>query len=157
MEGNGIKLHRIRNTGIVFLALIGLQFWLGMSINLEVNLPVKHLSAFSSLFYYAGHFGFVLAHVTNGFLLLVFSLLYLVFAFKSSIGPLKIISIIGTASVIGAISLGILFLMSGQFFGWSIGMAMSAVSALIVYSLGFYFIGIEYGRRINSDVSVIRN
>jgi peptidoglycan biosynthesis protein MviN/MurJ (putative lipid II flippase) len=157
MDGNEIKLHRIRNTGIVFLALIGLQFWLGMSINLEVDLPVKHLSAFSSLFYYASHFGFVLAHVINGFLLLVFSLLYLVLAFKSNIETLKIISILGTASVIGAITLGILFHMSGQFFGWSIGMAMSAVSALIVYSLGFYFIGVEYDRRMDSDVSVVRN
>ena len=131
----------LRNVSIIFLALIGLQFWLGMSINLELNLPVKNLSAIGSIEYYAGHFGFILAHVVNGILLLLTALVYLAIALRSKVRPLEIIGIVGTVSIVSAIGLGIMFLVSGQFFGWSIGMAMSAVSALIVYAIGLYFIG----------------
>ncbi len=140
-------LYHIRNTEVIFLALIALQFWLGMSINLELNLPVKHLSPIYSIIYYSSHFVFIFAHILNGVLLLIFSLLYLFWAVRSNQKSLKLIGFIGTTSIIGAIINGILFLMSGQFFGWSIGMAMSAVSALLAYSVGFYFIGIELGRK----------
>jgi len=140
-------LVRLRNTTVIFLILITLQFWLGMSINLELNLPVKHLPPISSLIYYASHFGFILVHVLNGSLLLVVSFLYLFSAVISNFKSLKVIGVIGTVSVVGAVINGILFLMSGQFFGWSIGMAMSAVSALLTYSVGLYFIGIELGRK----------
>jgi uncharacterized membrane protein len=54
---------------------------------------------------------------------------------------IRICAIVILAGVIGAIANGILFLMSGQFFGWSIGMAMSAVSVLIVSAITLYFIG----------------
>jgi uncharacterized membrane protein len=54
---------------------------------------------------------------------------------------LRICAIIILAGVIGAITNGILFLMSGQFFGWSIGMAMSAVTVLVVSAISLYYIG----------------
>jgi hypothetical protein len=42
---------------------------------------------------------------------------------------------------------GILFLMTGQFFGNSIGMAMSAVVALITYLTVLYKTGLILGRK----------
>jgi hypothetical protein len=88
-----------------------------------------------------GHFDFVLVHIINGFAILLVSLVFLILSFKTQLLSLRICAIIILAGVIGAIANGILFLMSGQFFGWSIGMTMSAVSVMTVYAISLYFIG----------------
>ncbi|MEM0161161.1 MAG: hypothetical protein QXQ25_05520 [Thermoplasmata archaeon] len=144
-----MNLERMRTITIIFLVFVSLQFWLGMTINLELFLPIKYLSAVPSLIYYMSHYGFILVHVIDGFSLLLLTLLFLYFAFKEHYLSLKVISIVATSSVIGAIINGILFLMSGQFFGYSIGMAMSAISALITFAVGLYYIGFNIGR-VNS-------
>jgi hypothetical protein len=64
----------------------------------------------------------------------------------SSTRSFAIIGIIGMSAVIGATVNGILFLMSGQFFGNSIGMAMSAVVGLITYLTGLYKMGSILGK-----------
>lgn len=140
-----------RNATFLFLALLALQFWLGMSINLEVNIPVKHLGALGSLLYFGSHFTFVLVHIVNGFSILAVAILILIFSIRSSYKSLRIISAIELASVAGAIVNGILFLESGQFFGWSIGMAMSAVSALIAASVELYVLGGIIGKAVISN------
>ncbi|MCW6171189.1 MAG: hypothetical protein LVQ96_08500 [Thermoplasmatales archaeon] len=131
----------IRNVIFLLLGLLIIQFWLGMTINLEVNIPVKHFGAMRSLMYFGGHFGFVLVHVIIGFAILLTSLTFLILGFKTHLLSLRICAIVAFAGVIGAITNGILFLMSGQFFGWSIGMAMSAVSVLVVSAVSLYFVG----------------
>lgn len=131
----------MRNTFFLFLAVIALQFWLGMTINLEVNMPVKHLGLVASLLYFGSHFTFVLIHISNGLVILIIALILLALSFMNRHRSLKIISLIALFSVIGAIANGILFLESGQFFGWSIGMSMSAVSALISASIGLFYVG----------------
>lgn len=135
------SIVRIRNLVFVLLALLIVQFWLGMTINLEIDIPVKYLGAVQSLLYFGSHFGFILAHIVVGFTILVTSLGFLVLSFRTHILSLRISAVIILARVIGAITNGILFLMSGQFFGWSIGMAMSAVSVLVVSAISLYFIG----------------
>ena len=135
------SIVRIRNLVFVLLALLIAQFWLGMTINLEVDIPVKYLGAVQSLLYFGSHFGFILARIVVGFTILVTSLGFLVLSFRTHILSLRISAVIILAGVIGAITNGILFLMSGQFFGWSIGMAMSAVSVLVVSAISLYFIG----------------
>ena len=141
-RGLGLKhLVWMRNTFFLFLAVMALQFWLGMTINLEVNIPVKHLGLFASLFYFGSHFTFVLIHIANGLVILIIALILLVLSFMNRHRSLKIISLIALFSVIGAIANSILFLESGQFFGWSIGMSMSAVSALISASIGLFYVG----------------
>jgi hypothetical protein len=119
-----------------------------MTINLEVNIPVKYLGAVQSLAYFENHFGFILAHIVTGFAILVTSFAILFLSYKTQFLSLRICAIVIFAGVVGAITNGILFLMSGQFFGWSIGMAMSAVSVLIVSAISLYFIGcnIQIGR-----------
>ena len=131
----------IRNLVFVLLALLIAQFWLGMTINLEIDIPVKYLGAVQSLVYFGSHFGFILAHIVVGFTILITSLGLLVLSFRTHILSLRISAVIILAGVIGAIINGILFLMSGQFFGWSIGMAMSAVTVLIVSAISLYYIG----------------
>ncbi len=91
--------------------------------------------------YFGSHFGFILAHIVVGFTILITSLGLLVLSFRTHILSLRISAVIILAGVIGAIINGILFLMSGQFFGWSIGMAMSAVTVLIVSAISLYYIG----------------
>ena len=141
-ENEGMKhLVWMRNTIFLLLAILALQFWLGMTINLEVNIPVKHLGPLSSILYFGGHFIFVLLHIANGFFILVVAIVLLSLSFMNRHSSLKIVSVITLASVMGAIVNGILFLDSGQFFGWSIGMAMSAVSALISASIGLFLVG----------------
>ncbi len=136
-----VTIVKMRNLIFLLLALVAAQFWLGMTINLEVNLPVKNLGALQSLIYFGSHFGFILAHIINGIAILVTSLAFLVLSFKTQFLSLKVCAIVVLAGVIDAIINGMLFLMSGQFFGWSIGMAMDAVSVLIVSAVAMYFIG----------------
>ncbi|MEM3192975.1 MAG: hypothetical protein QW292_13010 [Candidatus Parvarchaeota archaeon] len=138
---SAFHIIRIRNLIIVLFAFLIFQFWLGMTINLEINMPIKHLGALESLIYYGGHFGFILVHIVNGFCILVVSLILFSESIKSSYTSLKIGSSVTLAAVVGAIVNGILFLESGQFFGWSVGMAMSAVSVLIAAAISLYFVG----------------
>lgn len=139
-------LEVIRNSIVVLLVLLVAQFWLGMTINLEINLPVEQLGAVQSLEYFGRTSIFVLVHITNAFLILGASILLLVTSFKSSLASLKVIALVELASVIGATVNGVLFLESGQSFGWSVGMAMSAVGVLISAAVDLYFVGKNLGR-----------
>ena len=69
------SIVRIRNLVFVLLALLIVQFWLGMTINLEIDIPVKYLGAVQSLLYFGSHFGFILAHIVVGFAILISSIL----------------------------------------------------------------------------------
>lgn len=113
-----------------------------MTINLEAGLPLKHLGAFQSLQYFGGHSAFVLAHMVNAFLILGASISFLAMSFRSGHASLRVCSAVAFASVVGALVNGLLFLTSGQDFGWSVGMAMSAVSAIVVSGISLYFVGI---------------
>ena len=135
------NIVKIRNVIFLLIGLLIAQFWLGMTINLEVNIPLKYLGAIQSLIYFGSHFVFILAHIINGFAILITSLAFLVLSFRTHILSLRISASVAFAGVIGAIINGILFLMSGQFFGWSIGMAMSAVTVLVVSAISLYFVG----------------
>lgn len=131
----------IRNVILFLLALSTVQFDIGMTMNLDVNLPVKNLGALQSLIYFGGHFGLVLAHIINGIAILITSLVFLALSFKTHFLSLRILAILILAFVIDAIINGMLFLMSGQYFGWSIGMAMDAVFVLIISAVAMYFVG----------------
>jgi hypothetical protein len=91
------------------------QFWLGMTINLEVNIPVKYLDLIQSPIYFGSHCACILAHIVNGLALLLTSLIFLFLCFKTLYLSLKICTIFILAGVIGDITNGVLFLMSGRF------------------------------------------
>ena len=140
-HGKANTVVNIRNVIFLLLALLTAQFDLGMTMNLDVNLPVKNLGALQSLIYFGGHFGLVLAHIINGIAILITSLVFLVLSFKTHFLSLRISAILILAFVIDAMINGMLFLMSGQYFGWSIGMAMDAVFVLIISAVAMYFVG----------------
>ena len=140
-SGRTHAIVRIRNVIFILFILLIAQFWLGMAINLEVNMPVMHLGAIASLLYFGDHFWFILAHIVNGFVILTSSLVFLILSLKSPYVSLKIGSTVTLATVAGATVNGILFLESGQDFGWSVGMAMSAVGVLISAAISLYFVG----------------
>ncbi|MCL5874570.1 MAG: hypothetical protein M1161_04435 [Candidatus Thermoplasmatota archaeon] len=138
------RIQTIRSMKIhifVFLALILVQFWLGMTINLEVALPILSYGGISALIYYATHFWPVLAHIIIAITILIISARFVLLSLRVQSGPLLVLGIIGVAAILGAIYNGVSFLLSRQFFGNSIGMAMSAVSSVVVYGLALYYIG----------------
>ncbi|WP_218258250.1 hypothetical protein [Saccharolobus shibatae] len=48
------------NAYILLIAILVPEFWVGMTINLTVNLPAEHFDVIASLTYYATHFNLVL-------------------------------------------------------------------------------------------------
>ena len=139
------ELVWMRNNIFILLTFLIAQFWLGMTINLEVNMPVKHLGAISSILYFGSSSGFILAHMVNGFMILAASILFVIVSMKSPYVSLRIGAIVTLASVIGAVVNGVLFLDSGQDFGWSVGMAMSAVGVFVSAAVSLYFVGKNSG------------
>jgi len=134
-------IRTMRTHVIIFLALIIVQFWLGMTINLELTLHAPNSGGMTALVFYAMHYWPVLVHMLIGITILVVSLSFTIQSFRSHSRALIVIGIVGLVAVIGAIYNGIEFLLSNQFFGNSIGMAMSAVSAIVIYAVALYYIG----------------
>ncbi len=112
-----------------------------MTINLEVPLSSHGSGGIFALAFYATHYPVVLTHMIVGIGILAVSVTYLLFSLRSHYSSLIITGVIGLAAIIGAIFNGIEFLLSGQFFGYSIGMAMSAMFAILAYSVSLYFTG----------------
>lgn len=144
------RLKALRTAVVVFMALMAYQFWLGMTVNLESALPVKHLPVFSALSYYYNNFLFLRAHIINAILILGVAIMFLYISTRLRAKSFLVVAIVGLISITGGIINGLMFLASGQFFGYSIGMAMSAVAAIITYSAGLYYIGIHYGQYVRS-------
>jgi hypothetical protein len=138
----------MRNHVFIFLGLILAQFWLGMTINLEVVLPTLHYSGLSALLFYSVHFWQVLAHIVLAIIVLTVSVRFLMLSFGTQSRVLQIIGIIGLVAIVSAIFNGIEFLLSGQFFGNSIGMAMSGVSAVVTYAVALYFLGSIFSENV---------
>ncbi len=134
-----------------FLGIILVQFWLGMTINLELSLPQSKGEGVYALLYYFSHFWQVRTHMILAILVLAISINFLILSSKSQSRALKVTGIIALVAVVSAIYNGISFLLEGQFFGYSIGMAMSAVSSIVAYAVAIYFVG-----RIENEGSVIR-
>jgi hypothetical protein len=131
-----LKVH-----AFVFLGLILVQFWLGMTINLEVSLPTLSYGGFSALIFYLAHFWLVISHAIIAIVILAVSAKFLMISLKSGSRALVVTGSLGLAAVLGAIYNGVAFLTSDQFFGNSIGMAMSAISAVVAYAVSLYYIG----------------
>ena len=131
-----LKIH-----AFVFLGLILVQFWLGMTINLEIALPTLNHDGISALIYYLVHFWPVVSHAIVAIVILAVSARFLMISLKSGSRALVVTASIGLAAVLGAIYNGVAFLTSDQFFGNSIGMAMSAISAVVAYAVSLYYIG----------------
>jgi len=117
--------------------LLFIQFWLGMSTNLFITVPLD--GPLNFLGYSGGEE--VLAHIVSGILILTIAILLLVYSFKLKNRIVLGFSAAAFVFVILAIFNGFTFILYGQDDGFSMGMA---VSFLFAFAFGFsslYFAG----------------
>ena len=107
------------------IALLFIQFWLGMSLNIFVDIP---RDTFLNFFSYYGGIE-VLAHIVNGFLILAVSLAIL----RQKVARLSFLAILFVAAAIVA---GFVYILNTYDIPYySMAMAMSFI---IAYTVFFY-------------------
>ena len=121
----------------VLAILLFIQFWLGMVINLFASIPT--LTPLNFFAYSGGRE--VLAHISNGVLILIVSLTLLPHSIRLSGSNFSRLSIIGSIFAVAAIILGFTFILGGMDNSFSIAMAMAFLSIYTVYFFEFYLVG----------------
>lgn len=125
----------------ILLGVIGvllfIQFWLGISTNLFVKVPLNMPLSFLS---YNGGLE-VGAHIVNGVLVLASGVVLTAFSAEFKRSLITRLSVLGLFFVLSAIVLGFIFVLNGQNADFSIGMAMSFLIVYTVYFTEFYYIG----------------
>jgi hypothetical protein len=122
----GFKLFKILLS--VEVVLLFVQFWLGISINLFVAIPLRTASNFSS---YSGGEE-VLAHMVNGVLVLAFAGLILSYGSRLRLIRVSVLSVVGVVFAVVAAVTGATFLFRMQDDNLSLTMA---VSFILVYTV----------------------
>ena len=112
----------------VEVVLLFVQFWLGMSINLFVAVPLRTASNFSS---YSGGEE-VLAHMVNGVLVLALAGLILSYGSRLRLVRVSVLSVVGVVFAVVAAVTGATFLFRIQDDNLSLVMA---VSFILVYTV----------------------
>ncbi len=129
----------LRVVVILTLVILALQFELGMAINLSPNLPSLSGFIFSVplILQALQKIGIVgLLHAGTGISILLLAIINLVLALSSRMRRLWIFGVLAFLSTFGAVSTGLLFVLSGfQNDGYSHGMA---TNFLLTFS--FFFI-----------------
>ncbi len=124
---------------IVVGLLLFIQYWLGMVINLFTTIPNNSPLAFIS---YSGGFE-VLAHIINGFLILIISLIIILYSIKLTKSYFSKLSLLGTLFVISGIIMGLIFILGGMNNSFSIAMAMIFITTFSLYFYEFHLVNIE--------------
>ena len=119
------------------IILLFIQFWLGMSTNLFVFLPLNSAVDFGS---YSGGTQ-VFAHIINGVLIFALAGLILSYGFRLKSRIISALSILALISAFVAVSTGATFAFSLRDDSLSMAMAMSFLTGFSVYFCEFYFIG----------------
>jgi len=115
--------------------LLFIQFWLGMYVNLFVNLPLYRAQDFSS---YAGG-QYVIAHIAVGVSILLLAGLILSYGSRLKKLQVNLLATFGVAFVILAPLTGATFLFRDQDNVLSMAMAINFLLAFTVYLAIFYF------------------
>jgi hypothetical protein len=132
-----MDLKTLRRLMVAEVILLLVQFWLGMSVNLFVTIPTSGPLGF--LQYGSGVE--VLAHIVNGFLVVLFAAAVLTTSIALKNSLLVKTSLLAVVFVLSALTTGFLFLLGGQDDSFSMAMAMSYISAFAVYFYSMYKIG----------------
>jgi peptidoglycan/LPS O-acetylase OafA/YrhL len=116
--------------------LLFVQFWLGMSINLYVSLPMYTPQDF------AGYMGGqeVLAHIVSAIVILVLAGLILSYGSRLESHRVIVFSSVGLSFAIIAALTGATFMFKGQDNSLSMAMAMSFLLAFAVYVSEFFLV-----------------
>lgn len=117
--------------------LLFIQYWLGMVINLFIDIP--KIDPVNFLVYSGGLE--VLAHILNGVLILFMSVLIAYYSVKLTNSIFSKLSTFGILFVVSAIAAGVLFILEGMDNSFSIAMAMIFISIYSLYFYEFYLIG----------------
>jgi hypothetical protein len=102
--------NTLKNSLIIVGVLLFIQYWLGMVINLFSKISDTNPLNFLS---YSGGIE-VLAHITNGILIVLVSLIIVLYCIKLSNSLFSKISFIGILFVISAIISGFIFILRGM-------------------------------------------
>ena len=129
------KVFKIMLT--VECVLLFIQFWLGMSVNLFVIVPLSSAFSFSS---YSGGYE-VFAHLVNGVLVLAISGLILSYGFRLESRFISALSSLAVVFTVIAAATGATFALEGQNNSLSMAMAMSFLIIYTVYFSEFYLVG----------------
>ena len=116
--------------------LLFVQFWLGMSINLYVSLPVYTPQYFSG--YVGGQE--VLAHIVSAIVILVLAGLILSYGSRFRSQRVIVFSSIGLSFAIIAALTGATFMLRSRDDSLSLTMAMSFILAFTIYLSEFFFV-----------------
>jgi hypothetical protein len=126
------KVFKILLTAEVVLLFI--QFWLGVSINLFVSIPL--LSPFNFSSYSGGPE--VVAHVVNGILVIALAALILIYGVRLKSIFTSALSTAALVFVIVASERGMAFALVGHDSTYSLEMAISFLVAYTIYLAMFY-------------------
>jgi hypothetical protein len=140
---NKTRFNGLRILVIIILAILILQYVLGMVANLAGPPELPPVSALSSQFGDAlNQAGIVeTVHATIGSLLPVFGILILILSLRSRVWSVQLIGTLAFLALLVAAISGVLFVQSGfQNDTFSQWMAVSFILSLIFYFLELYFL-----------------
>ena len=118
----------------VEVVLLFIQFWLGVSINFFVSMPLLSPFDFSS---YSGG-SEVLAHIVNGVVVIALAALIFTYGVRLKSIFVSALSIAALALVIVASERGMVFALVGHDGTYSLEMAISFLVAYTIYLTLFY-------------------
>ena len=137
------RYQGLRVMVIVLLTLLGLQYELGMAVNIgnPPNLSPFGLSlnAVSNALHQAGLVAVL--HASLGVWLVIFSVINLIFSLRTGLRSLQIFGSLAFVATCLAATTGVLFVMSGFMNdGFSHGMATNFLLSYTFYFLTLYFL-----------------
>lgn len=118
------------------VVLLFIQFWLGVSVNLYVTIPMLRPFDFTS---YSGGFQ-VLAHITNGILVIALGASILSYGIKLENILISVVSVAALVFAVIASERGMVFALGGHYNILSLEMAISFLAVYTLYFLDFYII-----------------
>ena len=117
--------------------LLFIQYWLGMVVNLFVEIPTQNQLNFLS---YSGGIE-VFVHIVNGVLILVIGLITILISFRLTNKLFSRLSLVAILFVAAAITSGVIYIIGGFDNSFSMAMAMSFISTFTLYFYIYYLVG----------------
>jgi len=118
------------------VVLLFIEFWLGVSINLFVSIPKLTPLNFSS---YSGG-SEVLAHITNGILVIALAALIVSYSIKLRSLLISALSVVALVFAVVASERGMEFALVGHNYTLSLEMAISFLIVYTLYFIEFYVV-----------------
>ncbi|MCI0182373.1 hypothetical protein [Sulfoacidibacillus ferrooxidans] len=143
MEQDNVReVNKFRMAVGTILALLVIQFILGMVVNLYVQIP-SSLPNGNAMSWTMSHSPLILMHMIVGTLILVVSIWIMMLSLSFEQKSIMILSIVGFVFIISTWAIGIAFLTSGQTNILSLMMSLGFILSTVTYGIEMY--GIRNG------------